>query len=160
MIPINFSLTWKHSSLINAVVTNGKHGRVDWTISHESPHSGQGCGRGSSTGASRRDHGGCGAGLRDGSAVKDGSSIKAQLVDRSAPFLLKIELIPGSHAISNSSIMRASLIGISGETCVPNGWLPHNLGVTRNNHLIVNCTAIYYMDIHKICIFHRNLLIV
>ena len=44
---------------------------------HEVSQSGQGGGRGSNTGTSRRDHGsGGGVGLPDGSAVKDGSSIK------------------------------------------------------------------------------------
>ena len=44
---------------------------------HETSQSGQGGGRGSNTGTSRRDHGGGGgAPLRDGSTVKDGCSIK------------------------------------------------------------------------------------
>jgi len=59
--------------------------------------------------------GGGGAGLRGGSVVKDGSSIKTQIVDRGASFLLKTELIPGSHRMSNSSVMRVNLIRTLGE---------------------------------------------
>ena len=65
--------------------------------------SGQGGGRGSNMGTSCQDHGGGGgAGLHDGSAVEDSSAIKAQRVERSASSLLKIELIPVSHGLSNS----------------------------------------------------------
>ena len=64
--------------------------------------SGQGDGRGSSMGTSCRDHGGGGVGLHDGSVVKDSSPIKAQRVERGASSLLKTELIPGSHGLSNS----------------------------------------------------------
>ena len=77
------------------------------TLSREGPQevsqSGQSGDRGSSMGTSCRDHGGGGgAGLHDGSAVEDSSSIKAQRVERGASFLLKTELISGSHRLSNS----------------------------------------------------------
>ena len=51
--------------------------------------------------------------VRDGSAVKDGSSIKALIADNAS--LLKTELILGSHGMSNSSVMRASLLRTLGE---------------------------------------------
>jgi len=98
------------------VVINGKHDWVDLTISHESPQSGRGGDRGSSTSASRRDHGG-GVGLHDESAVKDDSSIKARIVDRGTSSLLKTKLIPGSYEMSNSSVMRASLYRTLGNKC-------------------------------------------
>jgi len=48
---------------VNAVETNGKHARVELNNLNASPQSGQGGGRGSSTGVSRRDHGGGGVEL-------------------------------------------------------------------------------------------------
>jgi len=45
-----------------------------------------------------------GTSFRDGPAAIDGSSSKVQIVDR------KTELILESHEMSNSSIMRASLL--------------------------------------------------
>jgi len=69
---------------------------------HKAPQSSQSDGRVSITGTSHRDHhGGGGGGLCDGSAVKEGSSIKALIVDRGTSSLLKTELIPGSHRMSN-----------------------------------------------------------
>ena len=70
---------------------------------YEASQSGQGGGRRSTTGTSRRDHGGGGeAGLCDGLAVEDGRSIKVQIVDRGALSLLKTELVPGSHGVFTS----------------------------------------------------------
>ena len=48
--------------------------------------------------------------FRDGSTAIDGSSNKAQIVDRGVSSLLIMELIPGSHEMSNSSVMRVSLL--------------------------------------------------
>ena len=70
---------------------------------YEVSQSGQDGGRGSNMGTSYRDHGGGGgAGLHDGSVVKDSSTIKAQRVERGVSSWLKMELIPGSHGLSNS----------------------------------------------------------
>ena len=70
---------------------------------HEASQSGQGVGRGSNGGTSHRDHdGGGGADLCNESIVKDGNSITAPIADRDASSMLKTELIPGSHGMSNS----------------------------------------------------------
>ena len=83
---------------------------------HQASQLGQGGGRDSNTYTSHRDHGDrVGAGLHDGSTIKDGSSIKVQIVDRDTSSPLKTELMSGSHGMSNSSIMKASLLRDLGE---------------------------------------------
>ena len=59
--------------------------------------------------------GGGGAGIRDGLAVKNSSSIKEQIVDRDTSFLVKTELMPGFHGMTNSSVIRANLLRTLGE---------------------------------------------
>ena len=103
---------------MNAVVINGKYDPVDYTVSHESPQSGQGGGRDicTSTSASRQDHDGRDeAGPHDGSTLKDGSSTKTQIIERGASSLLKTELLPRSHGTSNLSVIRVSLFRTLGK---------------------------------------------
>jgi len=70
---------------------------------HRASQSSQGDGHGNSTGTSYRDHGGGGgASLCDKLTVKDGRSIKAPIADRGLSSLLKSELIPRFHGMSNS----------------------------------------------------------
>jgi len=77
-------------------------------ILHESPQLGQGGGHSISTRESHRNHDGGGeAGLRDEPVANDDSSSKAKAATRSESFLLKAELISGSHGTSNSSVIKA-----------------------------------------------------
>jgi len=70
---------------------------------HEASQSSHGDSQTINTSASHRDQGGgSGAGLCDGLTVKNDSSIKILIVDRGASTLLKTELIPESHRMSNS----------------------------------------------------------
>jgi len=84
-----------------SLVTDRRHDQVE--LNHISHQSGQGGGRGVDTHASRqRQGGGGGSSFCDGLAVADGNSSKVHATGQVRSSPLKIELIPGSHRVSNS----------------------------------------------------------
>jgi len=129
---------------------------------HEASQSGEGGSCSNNTGTSRRDHGGGGEiDLRDRSAVKDSSSIKTNIVDKGTLSPLKTKLIPRSHGMSNSSVMRASLLRTLEELVCQVcdfltflGWL-----ITITSQSTASSYNILYGYI-KNCSFHCNLLTV
>jgi len=67
---------------------------IEWGLPYEASQSGQGSGRGSIIGTSRRDHGGGGGiSFRDRSDVNDGRPNHSHVADKCELFMMKTELI-------------------------------------------------------------------
>ena len=139
------------------------HDRVELNhISYDSSQSGQGGGRNTSTRELHRNHGGGGAGLRDEPTASDDSSTKAHTITRGESSLLKIDLIIGSHEMSNSSVMTTTPFRTLEEPVHRVGYSLTTSGRLVNITSIstANCCNTLYMDMQKICSYHCNLLTV
>jgi len=97
----------------------GEHLILSRVDPHKVSQSGHGGGWGTNDRASSLNQGsGGGTGLRDRSTTVDGRSEKAHVSERVEFVPLKIELIPRSHGISNSSVMEVFILRtLEGHIC-------------------------------------------
>ena len=78
-------------------------------LNHISHQSGQDGDRSSSTRESPQNHGGGGEGLHDERAANNHNLNKTHAATKGESSMLKVNLIPGSHGIFNSSVMKANI---------------------------------------------------